>query len=196
MINVVATTVEEFDSVRVTNLAAKFKDDEGEAIKFGCAGQMQGESEIQTIVKNCEGVQVKQKSTVTKMTLTVTAHVKVAVIRKIFGLSGAELKPGVYAYGADSKFGNFCLTADVIDEFEDITKLIAFPNCSSNNGFAFNIENGADEVAELEIEFSAMQDDFRKCYYEAIIDELEDPTLADTWRTGFTHELVAATPTP
>lgn len=186
-----ALSTNEFSPSRITNLNVKFRNDaEGSALKFGCAGQVEGETEIQTKVKNCEGVQVAQKSTVTKINLTVTAHVNIDVFRRILGLTNDALKPGIYAYGSNSKFESFSLVADVIDEFGDVTKLIAFPNCSSNTGLVFSIENGADEVAELEMEFSAMQDEQKNCYYEAFVDELEDPAVADEWRTNFSYDTV------
>lgn len=185
-------TIEEFDSVRITNLCIKFKSEQA-AQSFGCVGQIEGETEMLTIVKKCEGVEVKSKSRPQKMTLKLNAHVKVEPLRKIFGLSNAGLKPGVYSYGSDSKGEDFVLTADVVDEFEDLTKLIAFPNCSTSTGLTLSIENGADEVAELEMEYTAMIDNNKKCYYEAFVEELEDETIAEQWRSNFSADLVKAT---
>lgn len=191
-----AKVVEEFDSVRISNFAIKFKKDQV-AQAFGCVGSIEGETEMLTIVKRCEGVDTKSKSRPQKMTLTLNAHVRVDSLRRIFGLSNEGLKPGVYSYGSDSLGEDFALTADVIDEFEEITKLIAFPNCSISTGLTLNIENGADEVAELELEYTAMVDSNRKCYYEAFVDEVSDTTVINQWHTNFTPELVKATaPTP
>ncbi|PTY77352.1 phage tail protein [Heyndrickxia sporothermodurans] len=189
------TTIEEFDAVRITNFNIKFKGEQT-AQSFGCVGQLEGETEMITIVKKCEGVETKSKSKPQKMTLSLNAHVKVAPLRSIFGLSNEGLKPGVYSYGSNSKSKDFVLTADVIDEFEDLTKLIAFPNCTSSTGLTLSIENGADEVAELELEFTAMVDDNKNCYYEALLDELADTTVAETWRTNFTPDLVKEVPAP
>lgn len=188
--------VEEFDSVRISNFAIKFKKSQVSE-SFGCVGSIEGETEMLTIVKRCEGVETKSKSRPQKMTLTLSTHVNVDPYRKIFGLSNEGLKPGVYAYGTDSLGEDFALTADVIDDFEELTKLIAFPNCSTSTGLRLSIENGADEVAELEMEFTAMVDSNRKCYYEAFVDEIEDDTVSNQWHTNFTPELVkSATPTP
>lgn len=189
-----ATTIQEFDPVRITNPGIKF-DGETTSTILGCIGQIEGETEIYTVVKNCEGVQTKSKSKVRKMTLKLNAHVKVEPYRKLFGISSDNLKAGVYSYGKNSDVKAFTLTADVIDDFEEVTKLIAFPNCSSNTGLTLKIENGADEVAELELEFDAMIDVNGNCYYEAFEDEITDETLKDTWRTNFTPDLVKiATP--
>lgn len=189
------TKVEEFDPVRITNFGVMFKGST-ESQQFGATGQIDGETQMLTITKKKEGVVVKSLSKPQSMTLKLNAHVKVDPLRKIFGLSNEGLKPGVYSYGSDSSGQEFILTADAIDDFEDITKLIAFPNCSSSSGLVLSIENGADEVAELELEFTAMIDDHNKCYYEAFISELDDPSLADQWRTNFSYEVVQSIPAP
>jgi hypothetical protein len=118
------------------------------------------------------------------------------VLRDFFGFSNTDLKPGIYSYGTDSKAKRFTLTADAIDEFEDVTKLMAFPDCVSATGFTFNIENGADEVALMEISLEAYPDEFKKILYDAMISELEDPTIADTWHTQFDRTLVEVVPAP
>ncbi|TDR51732.1 phage tail protein [Paenilisteria rocourtiae] len=188
------TIIEDFDATRITNLGIKFDGDTA-STPFGCTGSVEGETELLELVKKCEGVEVKKRSTPQKMTLTISAHIKVAVLRDIYGLSNEGLQVGVYAYGADSMSKPFVLTADVIDEFEDVTKLIAFPNCTSSTGLKITVENGADEVAEVEIEFTAMIDDYRKCYYDAFIDELTPATAdeyVELWHTNFTSAMTRA----
>lgn len=187
-----ATVITEFDPVSIKNPMIKFKGDTT-AQEFGAIGKIDGETELLEIVLKKEGIEVKRKATPQKMTLKLSAHVKIDPLRKVFGLSSTNLKPGVYAYGSDSKGQEFTLTADVIDEFEDVTKLIAFPNCVSSTGLLLSVENGADEVAELELEFTAMVDDNKKCYYEAIVDELDDPTVASKWKSDFNYDLVKLT---
>jgi hypothetical protein len=188
------TVVVDFDPVRITNFNLKFPEDEA-AQPFGCVGKVDGETELLEIVKKCEGVEAKKISKPQKMTLKINGHIKVAALRKINGLSNTGLKPGVYSYGSNSISKEFCLTADVVDDFEEQTKVIAFPNCVSATGLTISVENGADEVAELELEFTAMVDDNKNCYYEALLSELEDATIATTWRTNFGYDLVKiATP--
>ncbi|MGG3943370.1 phage tail protein [Peribacillus psychrosaccharolyticus] len=193
------TVVEEFDAVKITNASIQFIEGgtQQPGTKFGCIGTIEGETELNEFVKNCEGVETKKIVRPIRINLTISGHIPVKVARDIFGLSNEDLKPGVYAYGADSKGKNFVLTADVIDEFQDITKLIAFSNCVSNTGLVITIENGADELAELEMEYTVMQDSNKKFYYEALVDELEDQTVVTQWHTQFTSDLVKATvPTP
>jgi hypothetical protein len=192
------TVIQEFDAVSIKNASVQFIDNgtQQPGKKFGCIGTIEGETEGIEIVKKCEGVEVKRKFKPNKMNLTVNAHIPVQVARDFFGLTNQDLKPGVWAYGELSKGKQFVLTADVIDEFEDVVKLIAFPNCSNNTGFKISIENGADEVAMLELEFTALKDSLGNLYYEAFVNELEDPTVAEQWHTQFTPELVKAVPTP
>ncbi|WP_340689497.1 phage tail protein [Halobacillus kuroshimensis] len=193
-----ATIVERFDPVTITNLGVQMVGDDGtkeDGQKFGAAGSVGGETTLREITKTEEGIEVAKKVKPQKMDLTVTGHVQVSVLRDIFGFKTDDLKPGVYSYGSDSKGKRFTLTADAIDEFEDVTKLMAFPNCTSAIGFVFTIENGADEVALMELTLSAYPDDTKQIYYEALIDELDDVTVSDTWHTQFDRTLVESTAT-
>lgn len=185
-----ATKIETFDPVSIKDTSLQFKDDSS---KIGCLGSIEGETEMREIVKRCEGVEVRKRSKPEKMNLTLSAHVKVEVLRKVYGLSDDDLKPGIWKYTQDAKGEEFVLTANVIDEFEDVTKLIAFPNCVSETGLAISIENGADEVAEIELEFTVYPDDNKSFYYESFIDELDGDDaeeIQDEWHTDFDTELV------
>ena len=52
--------------------------------------------------------------------------------------------------------------------------MVAFSNCTSTTGFKFKVENGADELAETELEFTALKDSNDDFYYEALVDEVDD----------------------
>ena len=197
--------IEEFDPMKITNVAVQFIESgtQQPGEPFGCTGSVTGETEMKVISKRCEGIISKKKATPQQVNLTVSAHVKVQVMRDVMGLRNEGLKPGIYAYSNKSKGKNFILTADVVDEFEDVTKLVAFPNCSSETGLIFNVSNNEEEVAELELTFTALpdaEDDAgeKRFYYEAIIDELDDgEDIKAKWHTAFTPELVQqVTPTP
>ncbi|MBP3951126.1 phage tail protein [Bacillus suaedae] len=193
------TIVENFDAVSIKNSSVQFKQNDGSfanGTKFGCVGSVEGETTLREIIKRCEGVEVAKKSKPEKMDITVSGHIPVQVVRDLFGLKTDNLKPGIYSYSKDSKGKEFIYTADVIDEFEEVTKLIAFPKAVSSTGFKFAIENGADEVAQLEIAFSCYPDGQGHLYYEALVSELNDPTIAETWHTSFDYALVEAIPTP
>lgn len=185
--------IETFDPVSIKNTSVQFKgDDKDKSTKFGCVGSIEGETEMKELVKHCEGVEVRKRVKPEKMTLTLEGHVKVDVMRNIVGLENKDLKKGIYRYSTDAKGKEFTLTGDVEDEFEDVTKLIAFPNCISNEGLKFSIENGADEVAEVEMEFDAYPEG-KDIYYEAIIDELDDDDkddIQEKWHSEFDMDLI------
>lgn len=192
------TVIQEFDAVSIKNSSIQFFENgvQQEGTPFGSIGTIEGETEVIEIVKRVEGIEAKKKSKPVKMNLTVSAHIPVQVARDFFGLTNKDLKPGVWAYGSLSQGKRFVYTADVIDEFEDVVKLIAFSNCSNSAGFKISIENGADEVAMLELEFTALKDASNKFYYEAFVSELSDASIATQWHTKFTPALVEAVPTP
>ncbi|MGU7369056.1 phage tail protein [Bacillus cereus] len=187
--------IEEFDSVSIANASIQFKKKgiQEPGTKFGCVGTIEGEPEIKEIKKLCGGTTVKKKSKTTELKITVSAHIPVKVARDYFGFDTTGLKPGVWAYGSESKGYDFVFTADVVDEFEDLVKLIAFPNCSNSIGFKFSIANGEEELAMMELEFTALPDDLKNFFYEAFKDELADATVAQKWHTQFNSALVKAT---
>lgn len=190
--------VEQFDTWDISNASIQFFNGgtQSPGTKFGCIGTMTSEPETVVLSKRCGRTTVREKTVTTKLNVTLSAHVEVQVLRDYFGLSNEDLKPGVYSYGAGSLGKDFVFTADVIDSFEDNTKLIAFPNASNSGGFTINIDTSQEELAMLEISFSAVADVANQFYYEAIVAELDDPTIADTWHTNFTRDLVAAVETP
>lgn len=190
--------IEEFDSVSIVNASIQFKKKgvQEPGTPFGCVGTIEGEPEIKEIKKICGGATIKKKTKTTEIKITVAAHIPVKVARDYFGFDTTGLKPGIWAYGSESKGNDFVFTADVVDEFQDIVKLIAFPNCSNSTGFKFSIANGEEELAMMELEFTALPDDLKKFYYEAFVDELSDATVAQKWHTQFNSTLVKGTPAP
>ncbi len=190
--------VEAFYPTDIDNVAVKFKKDTT-SVAFGCTGVISGETEMKTVAVKCGGETIKEKSKAMKMTVKVTAHVKIDVYRRIFGITNDGLKPGVYAYGTDSKSEDFSLTADAVDDFDDIVKIMAFPNCSSATGLTFTIDKGNDEVAQMELEFTVTRDDNKKFFYEGFIDEIEESGLVDMWHKAFDSKYLvegAELPTP
>ncbi|HFJ9375128.1 TPA: phage tail protein [Bacillus nitratireducens] len=186
------TIIEEFDSMSFTNVGIQFIKGgiQQTGTKFGCVGTIEGETEMIEKVKKCEGVEVKKISKPTKMNMTLSGHLRVDVLRKLFGIKTDGLKAGVWSYGTASKGESFVLTADVVDEFEDLKKFVAFSNCASTTGFKFKVENGSDEVAETELTFTALKDSNGEFYYEALADEVDDVQVKEKWHTQFTPELV------
>ncbi|HDR6247388.1 TPA: phage tail protein [Bacillus cereus] len=187
--------IEEFDSVSIANASIQFKKKgtQEPGTKFGCVGSIEGEPENKEMKKTCGGVTLKKKSKTTELKVTVSAHIPVKVARDYFGFNTTGLKPGVWAFGSDSKGYDFVFTADVVDEYQDVVKLIAFPNCSNSTGFKFAIASGEEELAMMELEFTALPDDLKNFYYEAFVDELADATVAQKWHTQFNSALVKGT---
>lgn len=173
-------TVTTFDNVSIGALSFNFAEAEA-AIVADCAGKLSAETEMQEIVKKCGATEVKKISKPTKMTVTITAHVPMEVYRKFYGLHHNEaVRAGVYSYGPSSTGVQFALAAKILDEFEGNAKLEAFLCCTSSSGLTFEIENGADEVAALELETSVMVDELGEFYHEAIVAEL-DEDISDKW---------------
>lgn len=178
-----------FAEYKVTNLTSKYAGEE-KATKMGCTGNLELEMNVKTVTKSCEGVVVKSRTKGDGTgTLTLTMHCKHSELVKMHGMELDTLKDGVYAYGKNSKHQEFCLTAEVYDE-DDVKKLIAFPKVIATNGVAKTIENGAEEVAQVEISLTVQPDDYGNGYYEAIESQLADETIKTSWLENFTPELV------
>lgn len=185
------SVITDFSATQVKNASIQFFNDgvQEEGTIFGCMGTLEAETEVREKTKNCEG----KLETITipiYMTVTVGAHIKVSVLRNVFGVNTDGLKAGVHKYGINSKPKKFVYTADEIDEFGDIVKLIAFANCSALSGLSISVDNDADEVAYIEFEFRANADDKGEFYYDAFIEELTDPTIALNWHKTFTRTLI------
>lgn len=181
---------ETYSEFEVKNTSMKFLKDEAPADKIGCLGSLDETMNQKTITKKCEGVVVK---TVTKGDgtgeLKLSLHMRYDLYAKSYGMVSEELKPGVYAYGKNSVHKPFCLTCEVFDE-DGIEKLKAYPNCVISAGIARKVENGAEEVAEMEVTISVMPDELGNGMYEALVTESLDEEIKTKWLTQFTPELV------
>lgn len=67
-----------------------------------------------------------------------------------------------------------------------------YPRCILSSGPSRKIENGAEEVAELEMTIDLMPDENGECMYEALESELESEEIKQQWLTNFSLELVKA----
>lgn len=190
--------ITEFDSWSIANSSIQFLKGtvQEPGVKFGSVGTLSFEPETTTLSKREGRVITKEKVVTTKLNVSVSAHIPVAVARDFFGLSNEGLKPGVYSYGEGSLGKDFVWTADVIDDFEEITKLVAFPKASNSAGLTLTIDATQEELALLELTFSAVADIAGQFYYEALVPELEDLTIAEQWHTEFKRALVEVTETP
>ncbi|MDT1957573.1 phage tail protein [Carnobacterium divergens] len=180
-----------FDEYRITNGTIKWKGTTtSESTKLGCTGKLSLETELKTVVKTCEGDEVLSIDIPTKQTGTLSLHMPVETARKAFGLNTKGLKKGVFAYGTQSRQGGGCLTFDVYDIFEEMKKLMALPNITFSGGFKWELENGNEEIAEVEIEFQSLKDEGNNFYYEALESEVEDEDVKTKWHENFSYALV------
>ena len=155
----------------------------------GCINDIEVEPEIRTITKTCEGVEVLSRPQIDYLTLSINAHFKPGIIRKMDGLKNDGLAVGVYGYPKFPIGAKLLITAKVLDE-NQVVKYIAFPNVMAPNGLSFSIDNTEDEVQLQEKELRAYNDVNDMSYYEAFADELEDDDIKTKWMNQFTPELV------
>ena len=176
-------------------LAIKLNSEDDTFTHADCVGTFEDEAETLTVTKNCRGKVAKKRTTGTGSgTITISAHWPQALIVKIYDMARDELVDGVAAYGRDNRHPEATLVAKVLDE-DGVVKYLAYP-CVNANTFARSIENGGEEVAEKEIEFSYMPDENGYGFYEAVENDLgEDANQLKTkWMTAWTPELMKTSP--
>lgn len=192
--------INEFDTTDITDASIQFINADGSTepgTSFGCIGSISGDPEVVTIEKRCGSRTIKSKTKTNKLDMTISGHIPLSVARNYFGMTNDKLKTGIWAAGTLTKGKDFILTVTAVDDFGENEKLIAFPNASNTSGFRIQpMEAGVEEVAMLELTFSALPDELNYFYYEAIVAELEDPTVAELWHTDFDRTLVEDLATP
>lgn len=178
-----------FSNFEIKNASIKFANSEtSEYTKLGCVGTAEEELEVRVVTKNCEGVLAKSVARgAGSGVVTMSLHMKYNLYAEAFGMDQEGLATGVMAYGKNSRHKEFALVAEVYDE-DGNKKLIAYPRCVMSSGPSCSIENGAEEVAEIEIEINLFADDEGNVKYEAIAAQATD--IADQWMTAWTPELM------
>lgn len=183
-------TREVFSEFEVLDSAIKWQGSEEPAKRLGCVGSLDESMNVMSISKKCEGVISKQ---VTKADgtgeLKVNLHMKYEFFKTAFGQEFQNLKKGVLAYGRNSVHKHFCYTNRVVDE-DGENKYVAYPDCVITSGIAHKVENGATEVAEVELAIGVSPDEFGNGRYEALESQLDDEDLKGKWLTEFSPELV------
>lgn len=180
-----------FSEYEIKKSAIKMADSESTFTTLGCVGSIDESLAVTTVTKKCEGVVVK---TVTRGAGTgevkLTLHMKYNLYVEALGMVDGALKDGVYSYGTNSRHKEFSYVAEVNDEDGNI-KYIAYPRCTIASGPSNKIENGGEEVQEIELTISIFPDENGNCKYECPAIELEqNDTLKTEWLTAFTPELV------
>lgn len=183
-----------FSDFELDQLGIKFKSTT-EYKSVNCVGSCEEEMESKVITKSCRGIVVKKVVKGTgNGTLKITAHIPWEVYTKFYGMELDTLIEGVKAYGKNSVHESFGAVMHVNDE-DGAEKYKAYPNCIMETGVVRKIENGAEEVAELEITASVMPDEYGNGLYEALASELKDEDVKAQWMSAFTPELVQAVET-
>lgn len=159
---------------------------------FGCIGTLEGTSDISAVEKKCEGSVVKTVKKVNKVDVTLAGHPYTAVLRSVAGMTNEGLKEGIYGYGANIKAKKIVFTAK-IEDMEGNIKYIAFPNMDDVKGLTISVNNDVTEIEMKNFEFSALKDENKMFYYEALEKDLTDEDVKSKWLTNFTPELVKLT---
>lgn len=169
-------------------LAMKVAGDEAYT-RDDCVGTLSVERETKTVTKSCRGVVKKRKTKPTgNGTINLKMHIKMALYRKIHAMTNEGLQPGIYAFDNTEPMPEFSMTARVKDEDDNIM-FLGYPRCKIEEINSMEIENGAEEVAEVEMTVSYMPDDHNKGEYQALEVELTGDVLnADNWMTDFSSE--------
>ena len=177
-----------FSEFEVDKTSVKFEGDT-EYSTMDCVGSSEETLNTKIITKKCRGTVAKTRTKATgDGTLKMNLHVPYDIFIKAWGLSNDGLKDGVYKYGKDSRHKEFCLVQHVMDE-DGNEKLKAYPRCIIQTGITRKVENGAEEVAESELEIAIMPDSDGVGMYEALADNLDSATK-NAWLTSFSSALV------
>lgn len=190
-----ANRINEFSEFECTSIGFKIGD-APEYKLMELVGGVDEELEAKKMIKKGRGVTVKQKVRGTgNGTVKVTGHIPYELYNEMYGMNLKTLIEGVKGYGINSVHPTFSMTCDVFDE-DDMEKLKAYPNCVLTSGVARKIENGGEEVAEIELEVSVMPDEFGQGMYEALVENLADDALKTDWLTKFEPSMAQKTETP
>lgn len=154
-----------------------------------CVGSWEEEMQVKTVTKKCRGVVQKSRTKGTgNGTIKASLHMAQDLFASMFGMKSEDLKDGVIAHGTSSIHPVFCVTALVLDE-DDNEKLKAYPSCTIQSALSRKVENGAEEIAEIEVEIAVLPDKYGYGMYEAVVSDLEDEQLKENWLSSFKPEM-------
>ena len=177
-----------FSDFEIDRIGVKFADAEA-TVAMNCIGSVEEEMTAKAVTKKCRGVVIKNTVRGTgEGTLTISAHVPYDVFKGAFGMELDSLKDGVLAYGSNSRHKEFSLTMHVVDE-DGAEKYKAYPKCIFAARPTISTENGAEEVAEVEMTVNVSPDEHGNGMYEALAEGL-DESISTAWMDNFTTALV------
>ena len=178
-----------FSEFELEEMGIKFASSE-EYQAANCVGSSEEEMNVKVVSKKCRGAVVKKvpKGDGTGA-LKISMHMPYEIYKKAYGMELDTLVDGVSAYCRNSRHESFAITQHVYDE-DGAEMFKAYPNCIIEKGKTSKIENGTEEVAEIELEVSVMPDEYGNGVYSALAEELTDETIKNTWMTAFTPNMV------
>lgn len=154
-----------------------------------CVGSAEEEMDTKVVTKSCRGIVSKKKVRGTGTgKVSLSLHMPYEIYVDMFGMTLTTLIEGVKAYGSNSVHKEFAMTEHVYDE-DGEEMFRAYPRGIVESGIATKIENGGEEVAEIELEVSIMPDEFGNGVYEALASELDEETKGK-WMTAFEPSMV------
>ena len=176
-----------FSEYELRKMAIRF-DNESTAVEASCVGSCSEELDVRKVTKKCRGITVKTrvKGSGTGK-LTIYMHVPKDVYDGMFGMKLDGLIDGVRAYGQSSTHPEFCITQEVYDE-DGNKKFKAYPRCIMESGVSRSIENGTEEVKEVDLDISIMPDEHGMGMYEVLDSELKEETVRTNWMSKFDTE--------
>lgn len=159
---------------------------------LNCVGKLDVEMEQKTITKSCEGVVVKRKTRGTGAgTGTLSLHIPYDLYIALYGMENSKLATGISGYGKESTHQSFIYTGVGKDE-EGVEVLIAIPVAVVADGPKPSFENGAEEVAEVEIAFNVSPDENGFGMYLVPESELPQRLTKTTFLENFTSASMLA----
>lgn len=151
-----------------------------------CVGKLTETMNTKTITKKCRGRIKKSRTKGSDGTVTIEAHIPLDVLREIYSMQ--SFADGVVGYGTTCLHKEIILTAEVLDE-DDNVMYKAYPVAVCNTK-EDEIDDDADEIAMVSLEFTVTADDNEMIVYEALqMDVSED--IADQWMGNWSQELIA-----
>lgn len=190
-----AITEKVFSEVEVRKIGIKI---EGatKADVCECVGGAEEEMDVKIMTKKCRGVTSKTRTKGTGTgNVKLSLHMPQDLFASLYGMEDEKLLDGVIAYGENSLHPVFCMTEEVLDE-DDNVKYKAYPKCSIQKGFSRSVENGGEEVKEVEVEIAVMPDKYGYGLYEAIAEDLTETGATEKWMEEFTPDLVRKDTSP
>lgn len=182
------TTYQEYSEFEIKDFAIKFPEDEKHTI-CGAVGSCEETLNVKTVTKKYKGIEGKTRTKGTGTgELKLSIHMGYETFCKAYGMNNDDFIDGVHVYGQSSTHPTFSVTEKVEDE-DGVLKYKAYPNCTIKEGISRKVENGGEDVAEIEMTLSVMPDEYGNGMYEAICSDIAED-VAGKWMSDFTPVLV------